>query len=269
MQYHGIPKWDHQRFPSFDVVAYHDHCTDGIMAAAVVDDLLSLRSNPDFVPVQYGRDLPELIRKGGKRILFVDFCPEQEQLARVAEAWEDFFVIDHHKSRDWTAEDPWNKHVFYSAEHSGAYLAWAWFADHSDPPPMVLYVEDRDLWAWKIPQSRALSAALGHEPRTVERFGELLFSDPNDLIEPKGRILLEAVAHHARSLASKAFPLVLNARVASELEKASIINAGEVAEVMTVCRAVNATENRSEVAEEAFTGLPRFRGRPGLLPALS
>jgi len=255
MQFHGIPKWDHQRFPEFDLVAYHDNCTDGIMAAAAVAYLLSLRSSPEFVPVQYKQDLPEAIRKGGKRILFVDFCPEQDQLARVAEAWEDYFVIDHHKSRDWTAQAPWNEHVFYSPEHSGAYLAWAWFVDHSDPPSMIRYVEDRDLWTWRLPFSREVSAALGEEPKTVQRFQELLFTDPPELFK-KGQILLWSRTRHARNLAEKAFLLVLNARVAKELEKSAVINAGEVADVMTVSRAVNATENLSEVGEETLRAFP-------------
>lgn len=35
INFHGIQHYDRDRFPHFDVIAYHDHCTDGIMAAAV------------------------------------------------------------------------------------------------------------------------------------------------------------------------------------------------------------------------------------------
>jgi len=69
-------------------------------------------------------------------------------------------------------------------------------------------------------------------------------------------ILLWSRTRHARNLAEKAFLLVLNARVAKELEKSAVINAGEVADVMTVSRAVNATENLSEVGEETLRAFP-------------
>ena len=42
MQFHGIRKWDQERFPGFDLVAYHDHCTDGIMESGI--------SNSGFPP---------------------------------------------------------------------------------------------------------------------------------------------------------------------------------------------------------------------------
>lgn len=235
MNFHGIQHYDHDRFPHFDVIAYHDHCTDGIMAAAVA---CSFNVWPNdltkFVPVQYGQDLPEEITKGGGRILFVDFCPEREQLSQIAGAWADYFVIDHHKSRDWTAEDPWVDHVFYSSEHSGAFLTWCWFTD-KEAPQIVQYVQDRDLWQWKLPRSREVSAALGEEPKTVDRFLELLFSNPHDLFAT-GEILLRSRTRAARSLAAKAFLLVLDP--------------------MFGARAVNATENISEVGEEILRAFP-------------
>ena len=235
INFHGIQHYDRDRFPHFDVIAYHDHCTDGIMAAAVA---CSFNVWPNdltkFVPVQYGQDLPEEITKGGGRILFVDFCPEREQLSQIAGAWADYFVIDHHKSRDWTAEAPWVDHVFYSSDCSGAFLTWRWFTD-KEAPQIVQYVQDRDLWQWKLPRSREVSAALGEEPKTVDRFLELLFSNPHDLFAT-GEILLRSRTRAARSLAAKAFLLVLDP--------------------MFGTRAVNATENISEVGEEILRAFP-------------
>lgn len=57
MQFHGIRKWDQERFPGFDLVAYHDHCTDGIMAAAVASWVSTLRQK---VERQYFASLPPL-----------------------------------------------------------------------------------------------------------------------------------------------------------------------------------------------------------------
>lgn len=85
------------RFPGFDVVAYHANCTDGLAAAAVVLNRLDHTHVGKFVPIQYGQPLPEAIAKGGENIIFVDFCPELEQIPEIEKVWKDWFVIDHHQ----------------------------------------------------------------------------------------------------------------------------------------------------------------------------
>lgn len=222
-----------------DVVAYHDHCTDGIAAAAVVS--LAVESaggtQPEFVPVQYGQPLPQRILAGGKRLLFVDFCPEREQIPTIQAAWEDWLAIDHHKHREWLpAEYPDN--AYFDLERSGAVLAHDWFFGRHDANlPLVLrYVQDRDLWRWGMPGSREVSAAFGEEPRTLERWREMVYSDNVDAWLRDGTCLLKSRTRSAQERAKKAFATQTLAGISF--------------------RAVNATENLSEVGEEILRAFP-------------
>ncbi|MFQ3615868.1 MAG: hypothetical protein SNJ57_09305 [Cyanobacteriota bacterium] len=45
-------------------------------------------------------------------------------------------------------------------DRSGAAIAWEHF-HNDDVPDLIRYVEDRDLWRWKLPDSEAVSEALG------------------------------------------------------------------------------------------------------------
>ncbi|MFI5305659.1 MAG: phosphoesterase, partial [Nitrospiria bacterium] len=44
-----------------------------------------------------------------------------------------------------------------------AYLAWEFFYPALPVPKMILYIQDKDLWKWKLPMSREVSAALHAE----------------------------------------------------------------------------------------------------------
>lgn len=249
----GTPHCDDSRFPSFCVVAYHDNCTDGLAAAAVVS--LAVESagdaQPEFIPVQYGQALPERILVGGKCILFVDFCPEREQIAQIAAVWEDWFAIDHHKHRAWLPVEFPNNAAF-DIDRSGAVLTSDWFfgrqptcnifepwvEPHQDAglPTVLRYVQDRDLWKWEMPNSREVSAALAEEPRTVERWREIIYAENLENWRLEGVYLLKSRTRSAKSKASKAFATQTLAGIPF--------------------RAVNATEHMSEVGEEILAAFP-------------
>lgn len=224
--------------PFFDVVAYHANCTDGLAAAAVVLAALDHTHCGKFVPVQYGQPLPEVITRGGDSILFVDWCPEPEQIAGLQEGWKDWFVIDHHKSREWIAEK-YPEHAVFAGDKCGAVLTFEWLHPGKPLPEMLLYVQDRDLWQWKLPDSRAVSAALAQEDRDVDRFCRLLTDFNAAQVIAKGEILLASRTRAAQSLASKAF------RVGSDYGDGFY--------------AVNATADMSEVCEEMLKLYPEIQ----------
>ena len=71
-------------------------------------------------------------------------------------------VIDHHI----TAQEALKglDYCVFDMEQSGATLTWQYFFPKKPIPSMLSYIEDRDLWRWKLPDSRAVSAWLGsHE----------------------------------------------------------------------------------------------------------
>lgn len=142
-------------------VVYHGHCPDGYGAAWAAWKALADRAT--YIPAMYDQPLPAFPRHA--KVLFVDFCPSRGIALALAPSVEEVMVLDHHKTSAEAMEGVSWAH--FDMDHSGAYLAWVHF--HGEPAPdFVKYLEDRDLWRFKLPYSREIAAALGSYPMTFE-----------------------------------------------------------------------------------------------------
>ena len=56
---------------------------------------------------------------------------------------------------------------------SGAGMAWDFFHPMIPRPLFIDYIEDRDLWQWKLPYSREFSAGLKMIPYEFEQYANL------------------------------------------------------------------------------------------------
>jgi hypothetical protein len=54
--------------------------------------------------------------------------------------------------------------VHFDLEHSGAMLTWLTLFPGEEPPALLRYIEDRDLWRNALPNGREVSAALFSHP---------------------------------------------------------------------------------------------------------
>lgn len=131
---------------------YHKNCLDGRGAAAVV-----ARREPDaeFLPIQYGQKRPVVT---GRKVYIVDFgLPAEEMRAIYAEAAEVIW-LDHHATHAETQRRlGWG---VVDTSECGTSLTWKHLFPGETPPPVVAYIKDKDLWQWKLPDSRAIAAGL-------------------------------------------------------------------------------------------------------------
>jgi uncharacterized protein len=145
---------------------YHANCPDGFTAAWVVASVYG--ANVTLIPVRYGEPVPP-IPEGTSKVLIVDFCYPRAELDALA-ARVPVVVLDHHKTSepelDGFAESTWHR------EKSGARLAWEYFFRAGKTPRLVDYVEDRDLWRFALPDSRAISQWLRMYPYSLEQWDE-------------------------------------------------------------------------------------------------
>lgn len=134
------------------IVIYHANCIDGFTAAYVA--WCEYGGDAVYVPAQYGEPPPEVV---GKDVLVVDFSYPRTTLEKMAAEAKSIRVLDHHK----TAEADLSGLPFCTFDmlRSGAGLAWDELHG-GERPALVDYVEDRDLWNWKLPDSREVSAWL-------------------------------------------------------------------------------------------------------------
>jgi hypothetical protein len=162
------------------LIVYHGNCIDGFTAAWACWKRFG--DDAEYFAAQYGSngadvELPDVT---GRDVVMVDFCTGRDQLLCIHAAAKSFIVLDHHK----TAEAACAGLGFctFDMERSGAGLAWD--ALHRDydredspsygqprPRPWIVdYVEDRDLWRFKLPGSKAINAFISAQPVSFQRW---------------------------------------------------------------------------------------------------
>jgi oligoribonuclease NrnB/cAMP/cGMP phosphodiesterase (DHH superfamily) len=161
---------------------WHGNCQDGFGAAWAVRHALG-EDNVEFYPGVYQEAPPDV---AGRDVMIVDFSYKRPVIDAMAEVARSIVIFDHHKS---AAEDlaglplpgvPQMAKVaaVFDMERSGAGLTWDCLI--SEPRPRLIdHIEDRDLWRFKLPNTREISAALFSYPYDFEIWDTLMVMDLN------------------------------------------------------------------------------------------
>ncbi len=139
-----------------DVVLYHAECMDGFGAAWA---LWKRFPEARFIPVKHGFSQPEGLEQ--QHVVMVDFSYHRPDILALADRAASLQILDHHITAEASLADL--PYAYFDMDRSGAVLAWDWA--HTKPVPWLLqYVQDKDLWHWRLPYSREISAALASYP---------------------------------------------------------------------------------------------------------
>jgi hypothetical protein len=153
-------------------------------------------------------------------VVFVDISLENRALRALGEEAAHVIVLDHHVSaRDHFESDRGlenalraNGHlVRFDLERSGATLAWQHFHKDAATPSLLAYVEDQDLWRWKLPASEEVNAAIASYPRRFEVWDELA-EIPAAEFARQGAPILRANRSEVERLLRTAHPVALGSR---------------------------------------------------------
>lgn len=165
---------------------YHGpNCADGFTAAWVVFNALP---NADFHAGVHGDVPPDVT---GRHVLLVDFSYKRAVLEELASKAKSITVLDHHKTaiddlagyptfRDAAemltalenVENP-GIHAVFDLDRSGAGITWDFFHPGLPRPRIISYVEDRDLWRFKLPMSRDVAAYMFSHEYTIDNWNAL------------------------------------------------------------------------------------------------
>ncbi len=139
-------------------VWYHANCADGFAAATAA--WLVLGDQATYTPVRHGSPLPEIASTA--RVAIVDFAYSREALLNLSQRVAYLVVLDHHRSAavDLDGLD----FARFDMDKSGARMAWEFWHPQEPFPEAFAYVEDRDLWRWRLPESREVALALTQIP---------------------------------------------------------------------------------------------------------
>ncbi|HVJ31601.1 MAG TPA: phosphohydrolase [Terriglobia bacterium] len=159
------------------------------------------RQEIDFFPGFYQSSPPDVT---GRDVILVDFSYKRPIIDAMATQARSLLIIDHHKTaaEDLAGIQPvfgmgWDRHqdnviqdaceglsgklyCLFDMSRSGAGLAWDFFFPQGRPK-LIDIVEDRDLWLFKYPYTRAVNAALFSYPYDFDVWDRLYIQAGEDL----------------------------------------------------------------------------------------
>ena len=187
------------------LVLYHANCPDGF-ASALVANLFLGDVGVEYRPIQYGDRVPDV--SNYRNIYILDFSFKKSILEEMAKDGRKVVVLDHHKTGQEELEGLVLSNgglVKFDMGKCGSVLTWEYFTGAA-VPTLLEYVQDRDLWKWKLPFSREISAALDLKERTFEdwsKFQRALTNGSSQIVE-QGRAVLKYIERKVDGLASRA-----------------------------------------------------------------
>ncbi len=211
----------------FDAIIYHSPCPDG--EASLWCALHHINYTRIIVPCEAGK-IHELSfdQFKDKKIVFVDLCPSYDVLQQLKNIAKNILILDHHQTALKMFGEKYNNNFIIDyvnqiiisndtsqcdikfildKNRSGCQITWDYFNSPIDNfkdlfeyqysqkrPWFINYIADRDLWLFKLPNSKEINTGLFHKQLLtynkmfeLENYSE---SDINNIIEI-GKIIIE------------------------------------------------------------------------------
>ena len=175
-------------------ILYHHHCDDGFGAAYAA--WKSLADRASYLPVLHGEPPPDI--PSGSKVVIVDFAYPRQVLLDMDQRMESVLVLDHHKTAQEDLAGLPFAHLDMSK--SGAVLSWEHWHTGEPIPPLLRYVEDRDLWRFALPDTHEVSAALETYPRDFDLWDRLDVA----ALAQEGRPILRALRQQVARMVDRA-----------------------------------------------------------------
>jgi len=170
---------------------YHGNCADGFGAAwairqAHLQNRLGSGSGrgyfdgmPEFFGAGYQNPPPDVTDRD---VIMVDFSYKRPVLLDMAARASSILILDHHTTAEQDLVNlPGNCQAVFDMQRSGARIAWDYFMDGQAPPPLILHIEDRDLWRFALPLTREIQANVFSHPYDFAVWDDLMAADPRVL----------------------------------------------------------------------------------------
>ena len=158
---------------------YHHNCLDGFAAAWAVRNALG--DNVEFYKGIHQQPPPDV---NGQDVILVDFSYKKDVLENMLKTAASIIIIDHHISAEKDLSELLTTgkiNGLFDMNKSGAMLAWEWFNPTQQPPKLIEYIQDRDLWVFKLDGTREIHAALSSYPYDFVVWDKLMNSNKDEL----------------------------------------------------------------------------------------
>ncbi|MFN3978216.1 MAG: DHH family phosphoesterase [Sulfurihydrogenibium azorense] len=196
------------------VCIYHKNCTDGTTAAAILllkyPDCKAFALDHNYRDEEFQPILDEVDENTA--VYIVDFSIKQPFLEKLVSKAKEVINIDHHISAKDMIEEFTKKYnnfkLVFDNDKSGASLTWKYLFG-SNPPDIVKYVEDKDIWKWEFGDTtKYVNDYLFLYTNKPQELRQLLDKDINEIIE-KGKIINQYTTYLIDSFVEKSKDLFI------------------------------------------------------------
>jgi len=175
-------------------VLYHDSCLDGFGAALAA--YMKYGAKATYRACRYDEGaLPLEACPDGDEVYVLDFSFKREVILREQKRLN-LRIIDHHKSAQEDLEGL--DCCIFDMSKSGAVLAYEFFFPGSPVPWLFQVIQDRDLWQWKLPGTKEITAALYEDDRSFQLWGMSLYN--TNVLEMKGASLVRKMENDVQRI---------------------------------------------------------------------
>ncbi|MGZ8159260.1 MAG: DHHA1 domain-containing protein [Methylobacter sp.] len=195
------------------LVIYHADCLDGLGAAWSA--FCKLGDQARYIPARYGDAFPDF--EPGATLYILDFSYSPQQLVDASAKAGRIILIDHHMTAMEQCDNffkmqpiPENLSINFDMSRSGCVLTWQYFFHDLKLPKILLHIEDRDLWHFKLDGTREITTALYE--RMPINFAEMGSLDLAELLAV-GRIQVKQFAGMVNRIAKSAHSVSVAGRV--------------------------------------------------------
>ena len=137
------------------VVLYHN---DGDGFGGAWAAWKKFKNKASYIPVEYNNknEPPEFLKD--KEIYLIDVCYSVKQMGKILAENKKVVVLDHHETSRQASKIS-TEHRF-EIKSSAAILAWRYFHPKKKIPKLLSYINDFDLWLFKLKETKQISAVL-------------------------------------------------------------------------------------------------------------
>ena len=146
------------------VIIYHANCSDGFAAATVAYCYYPANAKPLLVECKQGAAciIPMLDKLHHEHpnasVICFDVSFDQASFDKLLQYYPNAHVYDHHESTVKSCRP--HPQLHYDVTRSGATLAFDYYHPGEERPSLIKYIEDRDLWQWKLVKSKEVNTWL-------------------------------------------------------------------------------------------------------------
>ena len=148
---------------------YHKGCSDGIAASWCFQRKYPSVKLIAIVPQDNNIDINEL---KDKKVYFVDVCTNEKHLLNIIKVAKKVTIMDHHEiyqnifaniKETFTHNVKMMKKINITFDKTRSACQIVWDSYFEEKPPLFIdYIADRDLWQFKLPNSKDVNNAMFH-----------------------------------------------------------------------------------------------------------